>query len=303
MVVTVTDVGLPAAPDEVSVLPVHGTTDRLEVTWSASRDASVDNYDVQYSEGDTGTWRAWDHPSTGTATTITGLESGTTYQVQVAANSDEGTGPWSTPPSSGQTNPDQPPDLSGPTAVEYEEHRTGTVAAYSATDPETEIVAWASLSGTDANDFELSDSGLLTFSQTPNYESPADSNRDNVYEVTVRAWDGSSYGTLDVVVTVTNKDEDGTVTLSSTQPQVGTELEADLTDPDGSVTSVTWAWARSSTSSGPWSTISGATGDVTYLWMLISTNTYELWSLMTMVRGWVRPLRRSHRTRYSQHRL
>ena len=158
------------------------------------------------------------------------------------------------------TNVNEAPVISGDASPDFAENGTGTVAFYSASDPERSPVT-LSLAGTDAGDFELSSGGVLMFDPTPNYESPADSNRDNVYEVTVRAWDGNSYATLDVVVTVTNEDEDGTVALSSVQPQVGTALEADLSDPDGSVTATTWVWARSTNRNGPWSTIGGETSD------------------------------------------
>ena len=52
-----------------------------------------------------------------------------------------------------------------------------------------------SVSGTDAGDFEISNVvgeatfGALTFKKAPNYEMPADANRDNVYNVTVVATD------------------------------------------------------------------------------------------------------------------
>ena len=51
---------------------------------------------------------------------------------------------------------------------------------------------------------------------------PTDANTDNVYEVTVRAADDDgNIGTMAVKVTVTNENEDGTVTLSKIQPRVG----------------------------------------------------------------------------------
>ena len=40
----------------------------------------------------------------------------------------------------------------------------------------------------------------MTFRNVPDYERPADSNRDNVYEVTVRPYDGRNYGSHDVTV-------------------------------------------------------------------------------------------------------
>ena len=47
---------------------------------------------------------------------------------------------------------------------------------------------------------------------------------------------------MDVKVTVTNVDEKGTVTLSKTQPRVGIAVTATLTDPDGSISGLTWQW-------------------------------------------------------------
>ena len=52
---------------------------------------------------------------------------------------------------------------------------------------------------------------------------------------------------------------DGTVTLSSTQPAVGTAVTATLNDPDGSVSGLGWQWARSANGSTGWTNISGAT--------------------------------------------
>ncbi len=54
---------------------------------------------------------------------------------------------------------------------------------------------------------------------------------------------------------------DGTVTLSSTQPSVGTAVTATLNDPDGRVSGLTWQWARSPDGSTRWTNISGATSD------------------------------------------
>ena len=77
----------------------------------------------------------------------------------------------------------------------------------------------------------------------PDYEMPTDTNKDNVYEVTVRAADADgNRGTMDVKVTVENEDENGTVTLSKTQPRVGVAVTASLTDPDGSISGLTWQW-------------------------------------------------------------
>ena len=157
------------------------------------------------------------------------------------------------------TNVNEPHSLEGEDTVDYEEGGTGDVANYSATDPEGATIGW-SLSGADAGAFEISSSGVLTFRETPDHEDPKDANGDNNYLVTVVASDGNTRNdqTLNVRVTVGNRDEAGTVTLSSLQPQAGTALAATLTDPDGSLSGQAWQWAVSSNRS-TWADIDGET--------------------------------------------
>ena len=102
-----------------------------------------------------------------------------------------------------------------------------------------------SVAGTDAARFSISTLGELTFKSPPDYEAPNDANADNVYEVTVRASDGSLTSTLDVSVTVTDMNESGVVTgpTSVDYAENGTAAVAtySATDPDGD--SVTWSVA------------------------------------------------------------
>ena len=90
-----------------------------------------------------------------------------------------------------------------------------------------------------------------------------DYERKNRYSVTVRANDGTTEGnantTIAVTINVTNEEDAGTVTLSSATPRVGASVSATLSDPDGSVTGVTWEWASATTAAGPSSPINGAT--------------------------------------------
>ena len=66
-----------------------------------------------------------------------------------------------------------------------------------------------SLSGADAGDFSITSGGVLSFRTAPDYESPADANRDNSYTVTVVASNGGgTSATLVVTVTVTNDPSD-----------------------------------------------------------------------------------------------
>ena len=159
------------------------------------------------------------------------------------------------------TNVDEVPEFAGSASVMYEENGTDPVETYSATDPEGASIAW-SLLGADADKFTIS-GGELRFSAPPDFETPGDANLDNAYEVEVQATDETRNGyTLFVTVTVTDVDEQGDdagmVALSTGNPVVGTALTASLSDPDGSVSGVTWVWERSS-DQNTWTTIGGAT--------------------------------------------
>ena len=77
------------------------------------------------------------------------------------------------------------------------------------------------------------------------------------YTVTVTATDPSdAIDSIEVTIAVTNVNEDGTVELSPLQPQVGTLLTAELTDPDGNPSRVSWQWARGDSVGGPFANIS-----------------------------------------------
>ena len=62
-----------------------------------------------------------------------------------------------------------------------------------------------------------------------------------------------------VKVTVTNVDEEGTVTMSQLQPRVGVAITASVTDPDGDVSGVTWQWSRNAAENGTYTNIEKAT--------------------------------------------
>ena len=139
----------------------------------------------------------------------------------------------------------------GATRVSYAENTVTAVQevvammTYAASDVEGDTPI-LSLSGADMGDFDIATDGMLTFKTSPNFESPADSNGDNVYMVTVVATDSGTpklTATRGVVITVTNEDDAGEVALSSVQPKVGFDFTATLTDEDGGVKDVKWQWA------------------------------------------------------------
>ena len=130
--------------------------------------------------------------------------------------------------------------------ITVRENYEGILATYSATDPEdptADISRW-SVTGTDGGDFVINEDGELRFRNNPDFEQPADSNRDNEYLVTVRASDGRHYGTLEVTVTVEAVDEapefrSGSTTEFAYQENGTSDLYTyRATDPEGG--DVTW---------------------------------------------------------------
>ena len=133
---------------------------------------------------------------------------GNEYLVTVQARDDQGnTGAF--PLTVTVTDQNEGATVSGRIEIAVQENRDPSLvlATYTASDPEGQAITRWSLGGSDSGDFSISGDGELTFRNTPDYDRPADSNRDNEYRVTVRAYDGSTYGNLDVTITVSNQNE------------------------------------------------------------------------------------------------
>ena len=133
---------------------------------------------------------------------------GNEYLVTVQARDDQGnTGEF--PLTVTVTDQNEGATVSGRTEIAVQENRDPSLvlATYTASDPEGQAITRWSLGGSDSGDFSINESRALTFRNTPDYDRPADSNRDNEYRVTVRAYDGSAYGNLDVTITVSNQNE------------------------------------------------------------------------------------------------
>ncbi len=181
------------------------------------------------------------------------------------------------------------PDREALVRLDYDEDRTDAVYSYSATDVDDPVLYWT-LGGPDAADFMVEGigasryTGVLRFKSQPDFENPADGAHDldgngtvdagegasdNIYRVTLRFggggedglatpddpnddYDGDDLRTVDLVITVMNVDEPGTVTLSPLQPQVGTQLEAMLDDLDVQVGFGEWRWSTGPSKTGPW---------------------------------------------------
>ena len=133
-------------PPEVPEAPVISgeTAESLQVSWNEPENTgpAITDYDVQYREKGTGRFIDGDQQGPGRTLTLSDLEPGTVYEVQVRAKNDEGTSGWSdagegrtvTPLTVGMASGTEPP-VSGPFTVRFS--FSEPVTGFSASDIET----------------------------------------------------------------------------------------------------------------------------------------------------------------------
>ena len=180
------------------------------------------------------------------------------------------------PHDDGQPHQDVAADTDDHIHIHYAENSTKEVRDFDSTDPEGSRIEWK-VRGVDAADFAINSStGVLTFRESPDYESPTDRGlnlnpgpggddtfdgegefapNDRNYQITVSATevldrDNASLPAkrtdMALTVIVGNEDDTGEVTLQWLQPEVGTPITATLTDPDGGITGISvWTWYTS----------------------------------------------------------
>ena len=237
---------------DVNEAPTITTTSRTEFSHGENGTSTIYTFRATDPEGGTVAWSAVG-PDGGDFTIVGGglrfgtepdFESptganGNEYQVTVRAEDAQGN-PDTLGVTVTVTAVDEGPEVtSGGNSFTVQENQEWTGASFRASDPEGGTVARWRLAGRDGGDFTISETGLMTFRTIPDYERPADSNRDNLYEVTVRPYDGRNYGSHDVTVTVTPVNEPPTITTtgrtSFTQPEnrISTLYTFRATDPEG----------------------------------------------------------------------
>ena len=208
----------PAAP---TVSGIAGSTSSVRVSWSApSNDGrpSITDYDVWYRKGSE-SFGPHRHDGTDTSTIITGLNAGTTYEVQVLAWNSEGESERS-PSGSGSPNPDPannaPSFSGGPRTFSIAENTdagTNIGGPVTATDPDRDQLTYT-LEGTDAASFYIDPSlGQIQTSAPLNHEEQAS------HSVTVKA-DDHRGGTDTVAVTITVTDVPGEAPETPDAPTV-----------------------------------------------------------------------------------
>ena len=86
-----------------------------------------------------------------------------------------------------------------------------TAFTVTASDPDGDTLTY-SLSGTDNSLFTITMEGVVTFNNAPDYENPADSGGNNVYDITSSVSDGTLSDSENFTVTVTNDTSDDVTT-------------------------------------------------------------------------------------------
>ncbi len=270
--VTVTDVGgeAPGKPDAPDVSAASATS--LNVSWSAPDNAgpAITDYDYRHrTASPEGSWTAVTNTTiTVTTATIAGLADGTSYDVQVRASNDEGTGEWSNS-GTDSTDANAAPSFDSSAAFDAAENQTtaGTVEA-SDDDSGDDITGYAITGGADQTFFSIgATSGALTFKTAPNFEDAEDSDTNGSYVVEVRATSGmgerekTATQTITVTVTDVGGEAPGKPAAPTVSAASATSLSVSWSAPDNAGPAISDYDHRHRTTSpeGDWTEVTGTT--------------------------------------------
>ena len=156
----------------------------------------------------------------------TDSDTNNTYVIDVTATSTGGTAVQTITIT--VTNVNEQPVITSGAPANVPENTAGTVHTVTATDPDGTSPTFAIVGGADAADFSINTTtGAISFAVTPNFEAPTDANADNVYELTVRATDGTLFDDESYTITVTNVNEAPTAGADTYDYIGNTELRID----------------------------------------------------------------------------
>ncbi len=138
-------------------------------------------------------------------------------------------------------------------------------AAVTASDTENDTLTYG-LIGTDATSFNINSSTGQIQLKSPtgiDYETKSSyvvqvrvrDSKDATTGNTDTAWDA----TINVTISISNVNEAGEVTLTPASPRENESVTASLTDGDGSISNLTWAWYRATTNTADGTAITNAT--------------------------------------------
>mgnify|MGYP003577109296 CR=1 FL=1 len=113
----------------------------------------------------------------------------------------------------GGGGPPPPPANSAPAftsagTANVPENSGGTIYTATASDADGDALTFSLSGGADQARFRITAAGALSFETPPDFENPADANRDNAYLVQISVSDGTTSSVLSLTVTVTNSGAD-----------------------------------------------------------------------------------------------
>jgi hypothetical protein len=200
----------------VTLAAISGSTDKkASLIWDAG-DSTQANYDVQRKNTASGTFASIATP-TDTNYTDTTIAWNNSYWYRVFAVNADGTSYGSNVQTITYSN--TPPSINIPSTISVDENY-GTASNFTTlsvsdadlvsidTTGQTLTLTLGSQSpGNDASDFTLASDGGLSFNASPDYESPADYDTNNIYDLTLTATDGVETVSQDFSVVVLNVSE------------------------------------------------------------------------------------------------
>ena len=154
------------------------------------------------------------------------------------------------------TNVDEQPTFTSAASVEVAENTATASIVYTATasDPEGASLSYQIVAGSDVGAFQqitsAGNQGKIQFAASPDFESPADADGDNAYELTIAVSDGSTDSVTHAITISVLDENDNTPVITANQSFVnvsegsadGTELGAvSATDDDDGTILQSWA--------------------------------------------------------------
>ena len=197
--IKVTDANEPPPAPATPTVAANATTPKtkLDVSWTAptmTGKPAIRDYDVQYKLSGATTWTSHAFTGTGTSTTLTGLTTGKSYEVQVRAVNAEGNGAWSAS-GAGTTG------ANAVTRSIAENSAAGTnVGAAVTANANSKYTYSYSLGGTDKDDFSIgSATGQITVGTgtSLDYETKPSYSVTVIAAVAAKAQGGASAQSLD----------------------------------------------------------------------------------------------------------
>jgi Ca2+-binding RTX toxin-like protein len=157
------------------------------------------------------------------------------------------------------------PVITSAATVSVSENTAATGLTVTANDANRDPVTFSIVGGADAARFAIdSATGALRFVAAPDFETPGDANRDNVFEVDVAASDGTLQATQTIRVTVNNLNDNAPVITSAgavtINENVTAVVQATATDADGNALTFSLSGADAALFA-----INSATGAITFI--------------------------------------